>query len=73
METAIEVSENIGSFSQMVRAFRPDEFLLTFFMDLETNDNSASEWVGQNSRWEEGMKRGGGGERKMDECFMKYS
>ena len=58
VETAIEVPENIGSFIQMVTAFRPDEFLLTFFMDLETIDNSASEWVGWKSRWEEGRRQG---------------
>ena len=47
METAIEVSESIGSFIQMVTAFRPDEFAFTFFMDLRTVDSSASELVGR--------------------------
>ena len=47
VETAIKVPEDIGSFIQSVTAFRPEEFLLTFFMDLETIDNSASELVGR--------------------------
>ena len=47
VETVTEVSESIGSFIQMVTAFRPDEYLLRFFMYLRTVDSSASELVGR--------------------------
>jgi len=50
------VSEDIGSFIQMVTAFRPERFLLSFYMDLMTVDGSASELV-----WRE---REGGKTRK---------
>ena len=47
MENVTVVSEDIGSFIQMVTAFRPDQFLLKFFMDLMTVDGNASELVGR--------------------------
>ena len=47
MKNITEVSENIGSFIQMVTAFRPQHFLFTFFMSLKTVDSSASEFVGR--------------------------
>ena len=47
METVTVVAESIGSFIQMVTVFRPEEFLLQFFMDLMTVDGSASELVGR--------------------------
>ena len=50
METAIEVQENIGSFIQIVTAFRPDNFTLIFFMNLTTIDSSASELVEMEGR-----------------------
>ena len=60
METVTEVSESIGSFIQMVTVFRPEGFLLMFFMDLETVDSSASELVGKGGREtnQKGRERG---------------
>ena len=55
MENVTVVSEDIGSFIQQVTAFRPDQFLLTFLMDLMTVDGTASELVG---REREGGKLG---------------
>ena len=63
MESATVVSENIGSFIHMVTAFRPETFLLTFYMDLMTVDGSASELVG---REREGGKLGRQGKKGVE-------
>ena len=64
MESATVVSEDIGSFIQMVTAFRPESFLLTFYMDLMTVDGSASELVGREREGGKTRKAGKEGSRK---------
>ena len=41
VENVTEVSESFGSFIQLVTVFRPDSFLLMFFMNLSTVDREA--------------------------------
>ena len=64
MENVTEVSEDVGSFIQVVRAFRPELFLLTFYMDLMTVDGSASELVGREREGGKTRKAGKEGSRK---------
>ena len=64
MENVTEVSEDVGSFIQMVTAFRPELFLLTFYMDLMTVDGSASELVGREREGGKTRKAGKEGSRK---------
>ena len=64
MENVTVVSEDIGSFIQQVTAFRPDEFILRFYMDLMTFDGSASELVGREREGGKTWKLGKEGSRK---------